>query len=109
MADWDRPFSRRGVGSLDRSQLRIYVSPPQTDTNIAFVVPEGHDAVYIGTITLETVFESGYYGLIEAIHDFDVSNDCLSDCADRLTQLQLSTDAAFVALMREESHLASAD
>ena len=81
----------------------------ETESNLAFVVPEGSNAVYIGTLTLETVFDSGYYGLNGAIEDFTVSDDCRTDCADRLTQLQLSTDAAIVALIRAESHLASAD
>ncbi|MDJ0908093.1 MAG: hypothetical protein QNI99_02800 [Woeseiaceae bacterium] len=81
----------------------------ETDVSLAFSVPKGSNAVYIGTLTLETVFDSGYYGLNGAVEDFTVSDDCRTDCAERLTQLDLSTDAAIVALMRADSHVASAD
>ena len=79
------------------------------DTSFTFVVPADHKAVYIGSITLEATFESGYYGLNGMVDDYVVTNDCAADCAGRLDRLGLSMDDMTVALLTEQYHLARTD
>ena len=75
-------------------------------TDFTFVVPADHKAVYIGSITLETTFESGYYGLNGTVEDYGVTNDCAADCARRLHRLGLSANDMTVALLTESYQLA---
>jgi hypothetical protein len=79
----------------------------QPITNFTFSVDRDHAAVYVGTITLEATFESGYYGLNGIVNGYTVSNDCASDCAPRLEQLGLDVADATISLMYEQSQLAS--
>ena len=78
----------------------------ETDTDFTFTVSADHDAVYVGTITLETTFDSGYFGLNGAVDRYTISDDCMSDCSDRLARLGLSADAAAVSLLQQEGQLA---
>lgn len=80
-----------------------------TETNFTFAVPADHEAVYIGSITLETTFESGYYGLNGTVDDYRVTNDCATDCANRLDRLGLSMDDMTVELLTEQYHFARTD
>ena len=77
-----------------------------TDTSFTFTVAAEYDAIYVGTITLETTFESGYYGLNGVVDRFTVSDDCKIDCTGRLARLGLSADAATVSLLQHEGRLA---
>jgi hypothetical protein len=78
----------------------------QTDTEFSFTVAAGKDAVYVGTITLETTFDSGYFGLNGVVDRYTISDDCANDCADRLARLGLASDAATISLLQQEGQLA---
>ena len=78
----------------------------QADTSFTFAVSDAHDAVYVGTVSLETSFQSGYYGFNGTVDDYTVSNDCAQDCAARLDRLGLSANSMDVALLQEQYHLA---
>ncbi len=78
----------------------------QAETSFTFAVSDDHEAVYVGTIALETSFHSGYYGFNGTVDDYTVSNDCAADCAARLDRLGLSADSMDVALLQEQYQLA---
>jgi hypothetical protein len=77
-----------------------------TDTDFSFTVAAGSEAIYIGTITLETTFDSGYFGLNGVVDRYTVSDDCADDCADRLARLGLASGKATVSLLQQEGQLA---
>lgn len=79
----------------------------RTATDFAFTVSDGGKPVYLGALTLETSFSSGYYGMSGQIDRFSVSDDCASDCAERLDELGLASSAPTVALIRGEGQLAT--
>ena len=68
-------------------------------TNFEFVADEANDATYVGTITLVTTFESGYYGMDGVIDSSSIADDCATDCPDMLTRLDMDKDAAKVSLI----------
>lgn len=76
-------------------------------TSFTFEVAPTDEAVYIGTMTLETTFESGYYGLNGTVEGYSVRNDCASDCADRLNRLGLPDAQATIQLMQQQGQFAS--
>lgn len=76
-------------------------------TNFTFTVNGDHEAVYVGTVTLEATFDSGYYGLNGVVDGYSVSNDCATDCTRRLEQLGLPADDFATALMYQPSPVAS--
>jgi hypothetical protein len=76
-------------------------------TNFTFRVSGDHEAVYIGTVTLEATFDSGYYGLNGVVDGYAVSNDCATDCAPRLERLGLAADDLATAVMYQPSPVAS--
>jgi hypothetical protein len=78
-------------------------------TNFAFTVADGADATYIGTITMEATFESGYYGLSGTVDRYAVIDDCAADCDARLAALGLSRDRAVVSLAHQSGQFARAD
>jgi hypothetical protein len=75
-------------------------------TNFIFSVDGNYSSVYIGTVTLEATFDSGYYGLNGVVDGYSVSNDCAAECGDRLTRLGLDADDSKVELMQQPSALA---
>ena len=78
----------------------------ETETDFSFTVSADSEAIYVGTITLETTFDSGYFGLNGVVDRYTVSDDCANDCAGRLERLGLSSDAATVSLLQQEGQLA---
>ena len=78
-----------------------------TATDFAFTVSDGRKPVYLGTLTLETSFSSGYYGMSGQIDRFSVSDDCASECAERLGEFGFASSAPTVALIRREGQLAT--
>lgn len=76
-------------------------------TNFSFTVSPEYQASYIGTITLETMFDHGYYGVSGTIDRFSVSNDCKSECATRLSRLGLDENSATTSLLHWNQHVAS--
>ena len=76
------------------------------DTDFAFLVSEDYAANYIGTITLETTIDAGYYGVSGTVERYILSNDCAADCDDRLAKLGLSDDSVGIALLQHGGQLA---
>ena len=66
----------------------------EPDTNFVFTVPSDSAASYMGTITLETTFSSGYHGVDGEIERFVVTDDCHTDCASLLSELGMPGVAA---------------
>ncbi|MDJ0941190.1 MAG: hypothetical protein QNJ00_15630 [Woeseiaceae bacterium] len=83
---------------------RSETTSPQT--NLRFTVPAGGKAVYLGTMTLETTLDYGYYGLSGTFDSVTIDNDCASDCADRLAQLGLPAGDTVTSLIQQEGTLA---
>mgnify|MGYP001817414033 FL=1 len=77
------------------------------DTDFAFTVSDNSAPVYIGTLTLETSFSSGYYGMSGQIDRFSVSDDCARDCMNRLSEMGLAANMSTTALIRNEGQLAT--
>ena len=76
-------------------------------TNFSFSVSGDTEALYIGTVTLETSFDSGFYGLNGVVDGYSVRNDCSSDCAARLERLGLAASDASISLLVEPNPMAS--
>mgnify|MGYP001590332975 CR=1 FL=1 len=74
-------------------------------TNFTFHVEGGQEALYIGTMTLEATFDSGYYGVNGFVESYTVSDDCASDCAARIEKLGIAD--AIVGLMDQPNQVAS--
>ena len=72
-----------------------YFSP---SADLSFVVGGEFDAVYVGTIIVETTLESGYYGLDGSVKAVSVENDCESDCATLAAHAGIAGDALDVEL-----------
>jgi len=75
----------------------------------AFTVPEDRSAVYLGTITLEASFDSGYYGTNGSVDNFFISNDCATDCAKRLEALGLAIESMTVSVVESGTQVARVD
>lgn len=76
-------------------------------TNFAFTVSADHDASYVGTITLEATFNSGYYGTSGVIERFYIKDDCAADCDKMLGELGMATTATASSLLHWETQVAS--
>ncbi|MEJ2129820.1 MAG: hypothetical protein P8X81_13385 [Woeseiaceae bacterium] len=61
----------------------------EPETNFMFNVSDDYAANYVGTITLEAKFKTGYQGTKGSFDRFIVSNDCESVCETRLAKLGL--------------------
>ena len=94
------------VSSISFNNLGERVEPI---TNFSFSVSGDTDAVYIGTVTLEATFESGYYGINGVVDGYSVRNDCSSGCAARLERLGLDASDSSISLLAEPSPVASAN
>lgn len=60
----------------------------------------------MGTVTLETSFDSGYLGVNGTVDSYTIANDCATDCASRLENLGLPADGVMIALMQDNSRYA---
>ena len=78
----------------------------EPETDFRFAVSRGSDTVYVGTFTLESSFESGYFGLNGTVDSFKVDDHCESDCANRLARLGLVGEAPNVALLYQQDQVA---
>jgi len=76
-------------------------------TNFAFTVSADRDASYVGTITLEATFSSGYYGTSGVIERFYISDDCAADCGKMLNSLGMADTIAASSLLQWETQVAS--
>ena len=75
--------------------------------NFAFAVSADHDASYVGTVTLEATFSSGYYGTSGVIERFFISDDCAAQCSKMLSKLGMADTVAASSLLRWETQVAS--
>ena len=91
-------------GSYRISNIEFMVrgEPFAPATSFEFVADANNEATYVGTITLVTTGESGYYGLDGVIDSSSIDDDCDSDCAGMLARLDMNQDAATVSLIRAE-------
>jgi hypothetical protein len=89
-----------GIGFYNRGEK---VEPV---TDFTFDVPENERAIYVGTVTLETSFDSGYLGVNGTVDSYTIANDCATDCASRLENLGLPADGVMIALMQDNSRYA---
>ena len=76
-------------------------------TNFAFTVSADRDASYVGTITLEATFSSGYYGTNGVIERFYISDDCAAECGKMLNSLGMADTIAASSLLHWETQVAS--
>ena len=79
----------------------------EPSTNFSFAVSANHDASYVGTITLETTFNSGYYGTSGVIERFYITDDCSTDCSNMLGSLGMADAVAASSLLHWETQVAS--
>ena len=79
----------------------------EPQTNFVFSVSSQHAASYVGTVTLESTFQSGYLGLNGAVDRITIVDDCHSDCASRLARLGLEGETAATSLPRWQRQVAS--
>jgi hypothetical protein len=95
-------------GSYRVSSIGFYNRGDKVEpaTDFTFNVPARNEAIYVGTITLETTFDSGFLGVNGTVDRYTVANECATYCAARLEQLGLSADSATVALMQDNSQFA---
>ena len=70
----------------------------EPETNFVINVSPDYAATYVGTLTLETTFSSGYAGMQGTFDRFVVSNDCAADCNRRLASLGLGNEGMTVDL-----------
>ena len=75
--------------------------------NFAFTVSANHDASYVGTITLEATFSSGYYGTSGVIERFFINDDCAAECSKMLSDLGMAGTGAATSLLSWETQVAS--
>jgi hypothetical protein len=80
----------------------------QPEADFRFTVAPGGGTVYIGTITLESTVDYGFFGLNGTIDRYQVDDHCEAECADRLDRLGLSSSELTVALMTPQNRFASA-
>ena len=81
----------------------------EADAKLAFTVPADRSAVYVGTITLEASFDSGYYGTNGSVDNFFISNDCATDCGKRLEALGLAMESLTVSVVDSGTQVARVD
>ena len=76
-------------------------------TDFTFSVAADTRASYVGTVTLETSLDNGYYGVNGTVDRYTVTDDCAAECDSRLSQLGLSTADMSISLMQQQSQVAS--
>ncbi|MEJ2274201.1 MAG: hypothetical protein P8Y01_06455 [Woeseiaceae bacterium] len=71
----------------------------EPDVSLNFSVAPDAGAVYIGTISLETSFDYGYFGTDARLSGASVQNDCNAECTERLRVLDLSNGDLVVSML----------
>ena len=77
------------------------------DSRFEFDATSTTEATYVGTITLQTSFDSGYYGLNGVIDNYSIVDDCFTDCDGILARIGMPEGAAEVSLVRADEQLLS--
>ncbi len=106
----DGHFSwRLAPGQYQLSGIDFLVRGERVTAQSHFVltVTDALPATYVGTLSLETRFASGFYGLSGTVDRLAVADDCRADCAPMLAQLGLDEEAVAVMLMRPNLELVS--
>lgn len=93
---WVIPPGRYRIANIEFCVRGETVSP---STKFEFSANGNDPVTYIGTITLETTFDSGYYGVDGFVDGYTVEDDCESDCAAMLSRLDLGNNVARVSLI----------
>ena len=75
--------------------------------SLNFTVHPEVKAVYIGTVTIDSSFDSGYYGTDARLDSTTVRNECRADCAARLEALGLDKGDMSVSILHRPGHVAS--
>lgn len=87
-----------GTYHIDEVGFMVHGEHFSPSADLTFVVGEEFNAVYVGTIIVETTLESGYYGLDGSVKAVSVENDCESDCATLAAHAGIAGDALDVEL-----------
>ena len=106
----DGRFSSRlapGQYRLSGIDFMVRGEPVTAQSNFVLTVADAAPATYVGTVTLETQFRSGFYGLSGTVDRLAVADDCRADCAPMLSQLGLDEEAVTVNLLRPNLELVS--
>ena len=74
--------------------------------SLNFTVHPEAKAVYIGTVTVDSSFDSGYYGTDARLDATTVRNECLAHCAARLDALGLDEGDLYVSILHRPGHVA---
>ena len=74
--------------------------------SLNFTVHPEAGAVYIGTVTVDSSFDSGYYGTDARLGSTTVRNECRADCDARLEALGLSEADLSVSILHRPGHVA---
>lgn len=77
------------------------------DSRFEFDATSTAEATYVGTITLQTSFDSGYYGLNGVIDNYSIVDDCFTDCDGILARIGMPEGSAEVSLVRADEQLLS--
>lgn len=78
----------------------------EAETNLMFNVSPAFESNYIGTITLQAKFSSGYHGMKGVFERFIVTNDCATDCGTRLASLGLAGSSTTTSLPEWQQQVA---
>lgn len=78
----------------------------ESQTNFSFAVSADHRASYVGTVTLEATFHSGYHGTSGTVDRITVRNDCEAGCEKRLAELGLPSAAVTASLFHWDERIA---
>lgn len=101
--------SRLAAGQYRLTDIEFLVRGERVNAqgNFLLTVADSQAATYVGTVTLQTTFESGHYGLSGSVDGYSIANDCAADCARMLSRLGLADESVTVALMRPNQELVS--
>jgi hypothetical protein len=77
--------------------------------SLNFTVQPDMKAAYIGTIRVESSFDSGYYGTDARLGATTVRDDCWQDCAARLAELNLTEADLYVSILHRPGQVARTD
>ena len=96
-----------GQYQLSGIDFMVRGEPVTAQSNFVLTVTDAMPATYVGTVSLETRFESGFYGLSGTVDRLAVADDCRADCGPMLSQLGLDEGTVAVRLLRPNLELVS--
>ena len=105
----DGEFSRRlapGDYYVMNVSFKYHGETIRPDTNFMFNVSGDSSANYLGTLTLEATFSSGYHGTKGSFDRFLVADECASVCERRLAELGLNNADVTTSLPEWQTQVA---